>query len=91
MPTTSMVHVRIDEQLKAQAVETLASMGLTVSDAIQVFLTRGVADQQLPFSVCAPNAETRVAMEEAQGIIMSRRARFISGDDLIDDIEKQSK
>ncbi len=34
--TTTMVHVRVDENVKAQAAETLASMGLTVSDAIQL-------------------------------------------------------
>ena len=48
--TTTMVHVRVDENVKAQAAETLASMGLTVSDAIRVFLTRVVADKELPFA-----------------------------------------
>ncbi len=33
--TTTMVHVRVDEHVKAQAAETLALMGLTVSDAIK--------------------------------------------------------
>ncbi len=28
MATTTMVHVRVDEQIKAQATETFASMGL---------------------------------------------------------------
>jgi len=45
MPTTSMVHVRIDEQTKAQATETLAAMGLSVSDAVRVFLTRVAAER----------------------------------------------
>ena len=34
--TTTMVHVRVDEKIKAQAAETLSSMGLTVSDAVRV-------------------------------------------------------
>jgi DNA-damage-inducible protein J len=42
--TTTMVRVRVDANVKAQAAEALASMGLTVSDAIRVFLTRVVAD-----------------------------------------------
>ena len=37
MATTTMVHVRVDENIKAQAAETLASMGLSISDAIRVF------------------------------------------------------
>ena len=80
-----MVHVRLDEQLKTQATETLAAMGLTVSDAIRVFLTRVVADQQLPFALKAPNAETRAAMEEARAI---GKARFATGEELIHDLEK---
>ncbi len=90
MATTTMVHVRIDENVKAQASETLASMGLTVSDAVRVFLTRVVADKELPFAIKAPNATSRVAMTEASAIIKSRRARFATADALIDDIEKAS-
>lgn len=89
--TTTMVHVRVDENIKAQAAETLASMGLTVSDAIRVFLTRVVADKELPFAIKAPNSTSRVAIAEAEEIINSRRARFATADDLIDGIEKASR
>lgn len=91
MTATTMVHVRVDESVKAQATETLASMGLTVSGAVRVFLTRVVADKELPFSIKAPNAITRAAMKEAKEIIKSRRARFGTADALIDDIEKASR
>lgn len=37
MATTTMVHVRVDETLKNQAAETLAAMGLSLSDAVRVF------------------------------------------------------
>lgn len=72
MATTTMVHVRVDENIKAQATETLAAMGLTMSDAIRVFLTRVVAEQQLPFALKAPNADTRAAMEEARSMGKAR-------------------
>lgn len=90
MAATTMVHVRIDENIKTQAAETLASMGLTVSDAVRVFLTRVVADKELPFSVKAPNARSRSAMAQTDEIIKSRRARFNNADALIDDLEKTS-
>ena len=90
MPATSMVHVRVDETLKAQATETLALMGLTVSDAIRVFLTRVVAEKELPFAIKVPNATSQAAMAEANEIIEGRRARFTSADALIDAIEKDS-
>ena len=88
--TTTMVHVRVDENVKAQAAQTLAAMGLTVSDAIRVFLTRVVADNELPFAIKAPNAASRVAMAEAGEIIKKRRARFATAEALIDEIEKAS-
>ena len=90
MAATTMVHVRVDEDIKAQAAQTLASMGLTISDAVRVFLTRVVADQELPFAIQAPNATSRTAMLEARAIIKSRQARFDSADAPIDDLEKNS-
>lgn len=90
MTTTTMVHVRVNEQIKAQATETLAAMGLTVSDAVRVFLMRVVADKQMPFAIKAPNAETRAAMAEADEIARTRRARFSTAAELFDDLEKNS-
>lgn len=88
MATTTMVHVRVDEHLKAQATETLAAMGLSVSDAIRVFLLRVVAEQQLPFALTVPNADTRAAMAEADAITRARRARFETAAELFDALEK---
>ena len=91
MVATTMIHVRVNEQIKTQATETLAAMGLTVSDAVRVFLMRVVADQQMPFAVKAPNAETRAAMAEADEIVRSRSARFATADELFDDLENSSR
>ncbi len=90
MAATTMVHVRVDEQVKAQATETLAAMGLSVSDAVRVFLMRVVADKQLPFTLKAPSAETRAAMAEADEIAREHRARFGTAAELFDDLEKNS-
>jgi DNA-damage-inducible protein J len=88
MAATTMVHVRVDEHIKAQAAETLAGMGLSISDAVRVLLTRVVADQQLPFALQAPNAETRAAMREARAM---GKARFGSAKALIRDLEEGAK
>ena len=90
MPTTSMVHVRVDEQVKAQATKALAAMGLTVSDALRVFLTRVAAEKQLPFALKVPNTETRAAMADADEIARTRRTRFDSAAELFDDLEENS-
>jgi len=88
MVATTMVHVRVDEHVKTQAAETLAAMGLSISDAVRVFLMRVVADKQMPFALKAPNVQTRAAMAEADEIARSHSARFASADELCDDIEK---
>ena len=90
MASTTMLHVRLDETIKAQATQTLAAMGLSVSDAVRVFLTRVVAEQQLPFALRVPNAETRAAMAEADAMAHARRARFLTADALFDDLEKST-
>ena len=90
MASTAMIHVRIDEQLKTAATETLASMGLSLSDAIRVFLTRVVADNEMPFSIKAPNAASRAAIAETEEMVKHRRARFANADDLIENPEKTS-
>ena len=48
MAHTSMLHVRVDDELKAVATEKLADLGLTVSDAVRILLTRIVKEGGLP-------------------------------------------
>lgn len=83
-----MVHIRIDENIKKQATETLAAMGLSVSDAVRVFLTRVVADQELPFTLKVPTASSRAAIDEANEIIKNRQARFATPEALLNELEK---
>jgi len=87
---TSMLHVRIDDETKAQATQTLAAMGLTVSDAVRLFLHRVVVDQAFPFELKVPNAETRKAMAEADEIVSTHQARFSTAAELFDDLEKNT-
>ena len=90
MPPTTMVHVRVDEETKAQAAAALAAMGLSVSDAVRVFLRRVAVEKAMPFPVRVPNAETRSAMAAADEIAHEHRARFATADELFADLEKNS-
>lgn len=85
---TSMLHVRVDDETKANATETLAALGMSVSEAVRLFLQRVVADQAFPLELKVPNAETRAAMEESRAMMAARRARFATADALFDDLEK---
>lgn len=85
---TSMLHIRIDDDLKAQATAALEAMGLTMSDAVRLLLHRVVTDQAFPLELKVPNTRTRAAMSEADQIARARHTRFASADELFDDLEK---
>jgi len=85
---SSMLHVRIDNETKERATAALGAMGLSVSEAVRLFLHRVVIDQALPLELKVPNAETRSAMAEAEVIVQSRKASFASADELFADLEK---
>lgn len=50
---SSMIHVRVDDALKADAAEKLANAGLTVSDAVRILLTRISKEGGLPPALIA--------------------------------------
>ena len=88
MAQSSMLHIRVDDETKIQATAALAAMGLSMSDAVRIFLKRVVNDQAFPLELKVPNAETRAAMEEARAMMKARQARFESTDALFDELEK---
>ena len=45
---TSMLHVRVNNQLKNEAAAKLESIGLTLSDAVRILLTRITKEGGLP-------------------------------------------
>lgn len=66
MTANAIVRARIDEQIKEEASVVLAAMGLTVSDALRMMLTRVAREQALPFEPLTPNATTIKAMRDAR-------------------------
>lgn len=66
MTTNTVVRARIDEHTKNEAAAVLASMGLTVSDAFRLLLTRVAREKALPFEPLVPNEVTIAAMREAR-------------------------
>ena len=80
MPSNTVVRARIDGQIKEEATAVLDAMGLTVSDAFRMLLTRIAKERALPFEPLVPNEETIQAMQEAR----AERVRTAkSPDDLI--------
>jgi DNA-damage-inducible protein J len=53
---TTMLHVRVDETLKANAAQALQKVGLTLSDAVRILLTRVAAEGGLPAGLATDEA-----------------------------------
>ena len=66
MAANQLVQTRIDAAIKAEAAVVLAAMGLTVSDAVRLLLTRVAREHALPFDPLVPNETTIAAMKEAR-------------------------
>ena len=88
---STMLHIRVDDATKLQATQTLAAMGLTVSEAVRLFLHRVVKDQAFPLELKVPNSTTREAMIEADEMIRNRQMRFATAEEMFVALEKDSR
>ena len=66
MSANAVVRARVNESIKQEASIVLEAMGLTVSDAFRIMLTRVANEKALPFEPLVPNAKTIAAMKEAR-------------------------
>lgn len=86
MRANALVQTRVNGTVKKQAAAVLSSVGLTVSDAMRLLLTRIARDKALPFELVTPNPETVAAMKEARaGALKS----FDSVEALMDDLHAE--
>lgn len=85
MAKTTNISVRMDAELKSEAETILASLGLTTSQAINIFYKQITFQNGLPFQVKIPekklNDVTRKAMEE------KNLESFNSPQELYDELE----
>lgn len=83
MSANALVQARINEAVKKEATTVLAKMGLTVSDAVRLLLTKVAREHTLPFDVRRPNAKTKAAMQELE---TGKGKRFKNVKDLMADM-----
>ena len=86
MAANHLVQARINPAVKEEAAAVLAAMGLTVSDAVRLLLTKVAQEKALPFAPLVPNAVTIEAMKEAR---RGGLPRFASVEDLLDDLHAE--
>ncbi len=86
MGSNALVQARINLKVKKDAAKVLDGIGLTVSDAVRLLLTRVARDKALPFELLTPNEITVTAMREARA---GKLKSFKSVDALMDDLHAQ--
>ena len=86
MAANTVVRARIDEHIKEEASIVLEAMGLTVSDAFRIMLTRVAREKKLPFEQLIPNDETILAMKEVRA---NKLEAFDSVDSLMADLKSE--
>ncbi len=91
MPKTANINLRIEPDIKAQADAVFSSLGISVTDAINVFLHASIMEGGFPFQPKQPryNRETVMAMQEARDIMAGKveAKRYRSLSDLLADID----
>ena len=88
---SSMVHVRMDSEVKQRASRALASMGLSASDAVRLLFHRIAVDQAFPLELKVPNAETLAAMDEADALLKQGRPAFATLDEAFAELDKATR
>lgn len=93
MAKTAIINIRIDPETKSSAEKLYASFGISLSDAVNIFLRQSMMVGGLPFEMKQPryNAATEAAMQEAKDIASGKVSakKFKSAHDLIEDIDKE--
>jgi len=93
MAKTSSLNIRLDPEIKSTADGIFSRFGITVADAVNIFLHKSIMVGGLPFDMTLPtyNAETIAAMKEADDIIAGRvqAKRYSSFQEMVAEIEAE--
>ena len=94
MPKTATLNIRTDPHIKAQAERIYQDFGITLTDAVNIFLRKSIMEGGLPFDMREPkpNAVTMAAMRETEDILAGRiqTKRYSSAQALFDDLDAET-
>lgn len=92
MAKSENINIRIEPELKKEAEETLDYLGLTMAEAIKLFLKQVTLTDSIPFKIEKPkyNKETLEAMKEAKAIMENPEEykAYGSVNELMEDLNK---
>ena len=93
MAKTANISLRIEPEIKKQSEQVFSRLGISVTDAINVFLHASIMEGGFPFQPRQPryNHETLQAMQEAKDIMNGKvnAKRYKSLNALIADIDAE--
>lgn len=89
MAKTDILHIRVEPNVKERAEETLRDLGLSITEAINVFLNQVILNDGIPFEIKKPkyNKETIQAMEDVKNKKNLSRA-FDNVDEMFEELDK---
>lgn len=89
MAKTDVLHIRVEPSVKQKAEKTLNDLGLSITEAINVFLNQVILNDGIPFEIRKPkfNKETIQAIEDTKnGKNLSKT--FDNAEDMFKELEK---
>ena len=91
MAKTATLNIRTDPIVKAQAEQIYQGFGITLTDAVNIFLRKSIMEGCLPFEMREPkpNATLRAAMQETEDILAGRvqTKHYANARALFDDLD----
>ncbi|MEO5370402.1 MAG: type II toxin-antitoxin system RelB/DinJ family antitoxin [Magnetococcus sp. DMHC-1] len=65
MAKTEMIHARVEPETKQAAEEIFRTLGISASEAINMFYRQVALQHAMPYEINTPNAETLEALRQA--------------------------
>lgn len=95
MAKTANINIRVEPEIKSSAEKLFASFGITITDAVNIFLYKSVMEGGLPFEMKQPryNAETEAAIREAHSIMSgtTEAKTYSSAQELFDELDSETE
>lgn len=91
MAKTENLNIRIEPEIKKEAEETLSYLGLTMAEAVKIFLKQVIMTDSIPFEIKVPryNKETLEAIKEAKEIGKNSNAKtYATIKELMEDLDE---
>ena len=93
MAKTSNLNIRVDPEIKSEAEELFTSFGITLTDAVNIFLCMSIDAGGFPFAIRRQryNAQTEKAMAEARDIAAGKikTKQYSSAKELLDELDDE--